>query len=108
VVNGWPLLRGLETSRSKGDVVPLGVVARVCDLDSVRAAILLAAGVGQDANLTDELADSLLERLRRLGQHGGKRRAALPIRLGIRMELQRTGEIHAVAPLSILALYASR
>jgi leucyl-tRNA synthetase len=68
VVNGWLLLCGLKMSKSKGNVIPLRVIARVYGPDTVRAAILLAAEVGQDANFTDELADSVLEQLRRLEQ----------------------------------------
>ena len=68
VVNGWLLLQGHKMSKSLGNVIPLRIMARVYGPDTVRAAVLLAAEVGQDADFTDQLAESTLEQLRRLEQ----------------------------------------
>ena len=66
VVNGWLLLQGHKMSKSLGNVIPLRIMARMYGPDTVRAAVLLAAEVGQDADFTDQLAESTLEQLRRL------------------------------------------
>ena len=65
VVNGWVLLRGHKMSKSLGNVIPLRIMNYLYGPDVVRTAVLLAAEVGQDADFTDELAESVLDHLRR-------------------------------------------
>ncbi len=65
VVNGWVLLKGHKMSKSLGNVIPLRIMNHLYGPDTVRAAVLLAAEVGQDADFTDELAESVLDHLRK-------------------------------------------
>ncbi len=69
VVNGWVLLRGHKMSKSLGNVIPLRIMNHLYGPDVVRAAVLLAAEVGQDADFTDELAESVLDHLRRFEEN---------------------------------------
>lgn len=65
-VNGWVLLRGHKMSKSLGNVIPLRIMNNLYGPDVVRASVILSAEVGQDADLTDELLESVLDRLRKI------------------------------------------
>lgn len=64
-VNGWLLIRGHKMSKSLGNVIPLRIMNYLYGPDTVRATVILSSEVGQDADFTDELVESVLERLRR-------------------------------------------
>ena len=64
-VNGWLLIRGHKMSKSLGNVIPLRIMNYLYGPDTVRATVILSSEVGQDADFTDELVESVLERLRK-------------------------------------------
>jgi len=65
VVNGFVLLEGKKMSKSLRNIIPLRRALRVYGVDTVRATLLAAAEILQDANFSEELAKSVMDRLRR-------------------------------------------
>jgi leucyl-tRNA synthetase len=63
VVNGFVLLEGKKMSKSLRNIIPLRRAIRVYGPDTIRAALLAAAELLQDANFSDELARSVLSQL---------------------------------------------
>ena len=63
VVNGFVKLEGKKMSKSLRNVIPLRRILRVYGPDTVRATLLAAAELLQDADFTDELARSILSRI---------------------------------------------
>ncbi|WP_397470787.1 leucine--tRNA ligase [Pyrofollis japonicus] len=68
VVNGFVLLEGKKMSKSLRNIVPLRRALRVYGVDTVRATLLAAAEILQDANFTEELARSVMSQLRKIEQ----------------------------------------
>jgi len=65
VVNGFVMLEGKKMSKSLRNIIPLRRALRIYSPDVVRAAILSAAELLQDANFTDEHAGSVMNQLSR-------------------------------------------
>ena len=65
VVNGFVMLEGKKMSKSLRNIIPLRRAIRVYGVDTVRATILSAAELLQDANFTDEQARSVMSQLSR-------------------------------------------
>jgi leucyl-tRNA synthetase len=63
VVNGFVMLEGKKMSKSLRNIIPLRRALRIYGPDTVRAAILSAAELLQDANFTDEHARSVMGQL---------------------------------------------
>jgi len=63
VVNGFVMLEGKKMSKSLRNIIPLRRALRIYGPDTVRAAILSAAELLQDANFTDEHARSVLSQI---------------------------------------------
>jgi len=66
VVNGHVLVEGEKMSKSKGNFVPLRRALAEVGPDALRLALIMAAEVGKDANVTKELLDSTSRRLERI------------------------------------------
>ncbi len=66
VVNGFVLLEGKKMSKSLRNIVPLRRALRVYGVDTVRATLLAAAEILQDANFTEDLAKSVMSQLRKI------------------------------------------
>ncbi len=66
VANGLVLLAGKKMSKSLRNIIPLRKAIRVYSPDAIRASLLVAAELLQDANFTHELALSVLSRLQRI------------------------------------------
>ena len=66
VVNGFVKLEGKKMSKSLRNVIPLRRMLRVYGPDTVRAALVTAAEILQDADFTDSLARSVLSQLERI------------------------------------------
>ncbi len=64
-VNGWLLIRGHKMSKSLGNVIPLRIMNHLYGPDTVRATVILSSEVGQDADFTDELVESVLDKLKK-------------------------------------------
>ena len=65
-VNGFVLIRGLKMSKSLRNVIPMRVVLHVYGVDAARAAVAMTSEIGQDANFTEELMDSVTDQLKRI------------------------------------------
>nr|WP_257640377.1 leucine--tRNA ligase [Pyrodictium delaneyi] len=65
VVNGFVLLEGKKMSKSLRNIVPLRRALRVYGADTVRATLLAAAEILQDANFSEDLAKSVMSQLRK-------------------------------------------
>ncbi len=65
VVNGFVLYMGKKMSKSLRNIVPLRRALREYGADTVRAALIAAAELLQDADFTPQLAEGVAERLRR-------------------------------------------
>lgn len=76
VVNGFVLLEGKKMSKSLRNIIPLRRALRVYGADTVRATLLAAAELLQDANFSDELARSVMDRLRRFESYAQRAREA--------------------------------
>ena len=68
VVNGFVLLEGKKMSKSLRNIIPLRRAIRIYGPDTIRAALLAAAELLQDANFSDELARSVMGQLARFEQ----------------------------------------
>jgi leucyl-tRNA synthetase len=66
VVNGFVKLEGKKMSKSLRNVIPLRRMLRVYGPDTVRASLIVAAEILQDADFTDALARSVLGQLERI------------------------------------------
>ena len=65
-VNGFVLIRGLKMSKSLRNVIPMRVVLHVYGADVARAAVAMTSEIGQDANFTEELMNSVTDQLRKI------------------------------------------
>nr|WP_228546804.1 leucine--tRNA ligase [Hyperthermus butylicus] len=63
VVNGFVMLEGKKMSKSLRNIIPLRRALRIYGPDTVRAAILAAAELLQDADFSDALARSVMGQL---------------------------------------------
>ncbi len=63
VVNGFVKLEGKKMSKSLRNVIPLRRTLRIYGPDTVRASLIIAAEILQDADFTDSLARSVLAKL---------------------------------------------
>ncbi len=66
VVNGFVKLEGMKMSKSLRNVIPLRNMLKAYGPDTVRAALILAAEIGQDADFRDALARGVLSQLERI------------------------------------------
>ncbi len=69
VVNGFVMLEGKKMSKSLRNIIPLRRALRVYSPDVIRASILAAAELLQDANFTHEQAMSVLSQLAKYKSH---------------------------------------
>lgn len=72
VVNGFVLLEGKKMSKSLRNIVPLRRALRFYGVDTVRATLLAAAEILQDANFTEDLAKSIMSQLRKIEDYVSK------------------------------------